>query len=111
MRVTDDYPQMKLLLWGRAMDTVTEAEALALYESNRQRVEPASMSPRERAFFDDLVKRYGRGVLVERRVAMRRSAATLRLLDGRARYGRSGQRPVPGSGAPQRFMHPGMPHG
>ncbi|MEZ4410564.1 MAG: hypothetical protein R3A52_29395 [Polyangiales bacterium] len=64
MRVTDDYPQLKLLLWGRASDEVTEAEALALYESNRQWVDPASMSPRERAFFDALVERYGRGVFL-----------------------------------------------
>ncbi len=64
MRVTDDFPQLKFLLWGRATDEVTEAEAFALYESNRQWVDPAAMSPRERAFFDDLVARFGRGVFL-----------------------------------------------
>jgi len=49
-------------MWNRERAEITEEEALALYEANRQWVDPASMSEREKRFFDDLVARYGRGV-------------------------------------------------
>lgn len=64
MRVGDDLPQLRFLLWSRSSDEVTEEEALALYEANRQWVEPARMTPHERRFFDELVARVGRGVFL-----------------------------------------------
>ncbi|WP_437907871.1 hypothetical protein WME95_08260 [Sorangium sp. So ce327] len=62
MIVGEELEQLRLLLWNREDHAITEEEALALYEANRQWVDRASMSERERRFFDDLVARYGRGV-------------------------------------------------
>jgi len=62
MVVGEDLEQLRLLLWNRKDVEITEEEALALYEANRQWVDRASMSERERQFFDELVARYGRGV-------------------------------------------------
>jgi hypothetical protein len=62
MVVGEDLEQLRLLLWNRKDVEITEEEALALYEANRQWVDPASMNERERRFFDELVARYGRGV-------------------------------------------------
>ncbi len=64
MHVGDDLPQLRFLLWNRVTPEVTEAEAFALYESNRQWIAPAEMTERERRFFDDLVARYGGGVFL-----------------------------------------------
>ena len=44
--------------------TTQQERALALYEANRHWVEPATMTPHERRFFDDLVARVGRGVFL-----------------------------------------------
>jgi hypothetical protein len=60
--VGDDLPQLRLLLWNRATKVVSDEEALALYEANRQWIDPATMSEHERRVFDDLVRRIGRGV-------------------------------------------------
>jgi hypothetical protein len=62
MFVGEELEQLRLLLWSRRDFELTEREALALYEANRQWVDPASMSDVERHFFDYLVARYGRGV-------------------------------------------------
>lgn len=64
MTIGDDLPQLQLLLWSRATREVTEAEAFALYEANRQWVDRAAMTEREGRFFDDLVARLGRGVFL-----------------------------------------------
>ncbi|WP_437289531.1 hypothetical protein [Sorangium sp. So ce406] len=62
MIVGEDLEQLRLLLWNREDHAITEEEALALYEANRQWVDRASMNDHERRFFDYLVARYGRGV-------------------------------------------------
>jgi hypothetical protein len=62
MLVGDDLPQLRWLLWGRATHEISEEEALALYEANRQWVDPATMTEHERRFFDGLVARHGGGV-------------------------------------------------
>lgn len=62
MVIDDDFEQLRLLLWNRESLEITEEEALALYEANRQWVDRGSMSAREGRFFDDIVHRYGRGV-------------------------------------------------
>ena len=58
----DDLPQLRSVLWSRAVPEVTEAEAFQLYETNRAWIEPSRMTPRERAFFDELVLRFGHGL-------------------------------------------------
>jgi hypothetical protein len=62
MLVGDDLPQLRWLLWGRKAYEVSEEEALALYESNRQWVDPSTMTERERRFFEALVARHGGGI-------------------------------------------------
>jgi hypothetical protein len=58
----DDYPQLALIAWNRKVRVVSEGEALDLYETNRQWVDPATMSEDERSFFDHLVADLGGGV-------------------------------------------------
>lgn len=62
MIVGEELEQLRLLLWSRGDFEVTEEEALALYEANRQWVDPETMSPAERRFFERLVHRYGDGI-------------------------------------------------
>ena len=63
MRVAD-FPQLKLLAWSLRRDAELEdGEALALYESGWRFVEPASLTPAERALIDRLVRTVGNGVL------------------------------------------------
>ncbi|MFO0649533.1 MAG: hypothetical protein U0326_25085 [Polyangiales bacterium] len=64
MIVDGRLPQLRFLLWNRATQEVTDEEAFALYESNRQWVDRASMTERERRYFDDLVQRLGGGVFL-----------------------------------------------
>lgn len=64
MIVDDTLPQLRFLLWNRTHHEVTDEEAFALYEGNRGWVDPATMDPRERSYFDALVARYGRGVFL-----------------------------------------------
>lgn len=60
----DDYPQLALIAWNRKVREITEEEALALYEANRQWVDRALMDDRERSFLDRLVTELGRGVFL-----------------------------------------------
>lgn len=53
----DDYPQLAQIAWNRKVRTVSEAEALALYEAHPQWIDLASMTPRERALHDALLAR------------------------------------------------------
>ena len=62
MYVSEEFAQLRFLLWNRQSFEVTEEEALSLYEANRQWVEPALMSESERQFFEDIVTRHGGGV-------------------------------------------------
>lgn len=64
MHVGEELEQLRLLLWSRSDFEVSEEEAFALYEANRQWVDRAAMSDVERRFFDDLVARFGRGVFL-----------------------------------------------
>ena len=62
MFVGEELEQLRLLLWSRSDFEVTEEEALALYEANRQWVDRETMSAVEQRFFDGIVERHGRGV-------------------------------------------------
>lgn len=59
----DEYPELALLAWNRAIRDIAGDEALALYEANWRFVDEAALAPRERALIDRLVQQYGRGVL------------------------------------------------
>lgn len=59
-----DFEQLAFLCWSRpGAESVTEAEALALYERNWQLVDQSRLSEKERALIDDLKNRFGNGVL------------------------------------------------
>jgi transcriptional regulator with XRE-family HTH domain len=59
-----DYPQLEGLAWHRQGETLTEQEALALYERNWRHVDRPSLEPAEREFIARLVKRHGKGALL-----------------------------------------------
>lgn len=59
----DDYPQLALLAWNRAVREIAGDEALALYERNWRFVDVASLIPKEKELIDHLVAQYGHGVL------------------------------------------------
>jgi len=59
----DDFPELALLAWNRAIREVTGEEALALYEGNWRFVDPERMTPHEKELLDRLVREYGKGVL------------------------------------------------
>jgi DNA-binding XRE family transcriptional regulator len=60
----DAFAQLKRLAWNRpGKRTIPEPDALALYERNSDLVDRDAMDDTERALVDDLVKRYGNGVL------------------------------------------------
>lgn len=60
----DQYPQLRELAWNRrADDTITERDALALYERNWRYVDEDRMPADERAFLDRLIDQHGGGVL------------------------------------------------
>jgi hypothetical protein len=59
----DDYPQLALLAWNRAVRDIAGEEALALYEANWRFVDEAAMATHEKVLLDRLTRQYGRGVL------------------------------------------------
>lgn len=60
----DDYPQLRRLAWNRTGEaSVSETEALALYERNWHLVDEREMPPHERALLQHLVATHGGGVL------------------------------------------------
>jgi hypothetical protein len=64
MVAIDAFPQLKRLAWNRpGIRTIAEPEALALYERNWDLVDRDAMDDPERRLLEDLVKRYGNGVL------------------------------------------------
>lgn len=59
----DDYPQLALLAWNRAVREITGEEAFALYERNWRWVEPATLTAEEAALIERLTREHGHGVL------------------------------------------------
>lgn len=59
----DDYPQLKLLAWNRAVRDITGDEALALYERNWRFVDTETLTEAEAALIARLIRQYGNGVL------------------------------------------------
>ncbi|MCW5622904.1 MAG: hypothetical protein KIS79_17465 [Burkholderiales bacterium] len=64
MILIDQFPNLALICWNRADRTVSEAEALALYEANWRFVDVQNMPERERALIERLVRDHGNGVLL-----------------------------------------------
>jgi Helix-turn-helix. len=64
MVAIDAFPQLKRLAWNRPGNRmIPEPEALALYERNWDLVDQEAMDQVERRLLNDLVTRYGNGVL------------------------------------------------
>lgn len=59
----DDYPQLALLAWNRAVREITGEEAFALYERNWRFVDTDCLTTDEAALIDRLTTQYGHGVL------------------------------------------------
>lgn len=59
----DDYPQLALLAWNRAIRNIEGEEALALYERNWPWIEKERLTSNEVALIERLTKQYGHGVL------------------------------------------------
>lgn len=62
MIAIDDYPQLALISWNRKDRRITDEEALALYEANRQWVDRALMDDREIELLERLIQEIGKGV-------------------------------------------------
>lgn len=63
--VVKNFEQLQQLCWSRpGAETVTEAEALALYERNWAFVDKTRLSAAERALIEDLKTDFGHGVLL-----------------------------------------------
>ena len=59
-----DYPQLSLIAWNRRDDdTLSEEEALALYERNWRFVDQGVLTQSEQDLIERLVQQFGRGVL------------------------------------------------
>ena len=60
----DEFPQLKRLAWNRpGVRSITEQEALSLYERHWSLVDADQMDAHERALLQRLVTRHGNGVL------------------------------------------------
>lgn len=59
----DDYPELALVAWNRAVRHIAGDEALALYESNWRFIDRNAMTPKESALVERLVHQYGHGLL------------------------------------------------
>lgn len=59
----DDYPELALLAWNRAVRDIDGEEALALYEANWRFVDQDHLTPQEQALIARLTQQYGQGVL------------------------------------------------
>lgn len=59
----DDYPELALLGWNRAVRDIEGDEALGLYEANWRFVDVVHMPEHERKLLERLVREYGNGVL------------------------------------------------
>jgi transcriptional regulator with XRE-family HTH domain len=60
----DDYQQLKRIAWHRQGEMLTKREAFALYERNWRHIDQSTLDLSERNFIADLVKTYGKGVML-----------------------------------------------
>lgn len=60
----DDHQQLKRIAWHRQGEMLTKREAFALYERNWRHIDQSTLDLSERTFIADLVKTYGKGVML-----------------------------------------------
>ena len=61
----DRYPQLRFLCWFRdTSGTISEPEALSLYERQWRHVDTSKLDDDERALIDRLVRDHGNGVFL-----------------------------------------------
>jgi hypothetical protein len=59
----DAWPVLRDLSWNRATRFIPARQALSVYERNWRFVDPARLTPPERALIERLKQRFGAGVL------------------------------------------------
>lgn len=59
----EEWPVLRDLSWNRASRFLPARHALAVYERNWRFVDPAALTPGERALIERLKERFGAGVL------------------------------------------------
>lgn len=59
----DEYPELKLLAWNRALRKIEEEEAFFLYERNWRFVNLENLTDKEQKMIDYLTMKYGGGVM------------------------------------------------
>ena len=59
----DDYENLQLLAWNRAIRFMTRADAFRLYENNWRHVDTNTMSANERDLLMGLAKEFGNGII------------------------------------------------
>lgn len=60
------YPQLCWVLWDHVDKNVSEEEAFYAYDKNVRFLDIERMSDDERAFFDRLMNKFGKGVSIEK---------------------------------------------
>lgn len=58
-----DFPQLKQLCWNLKIEFLTRADAFAIYERNWRLIDQAALEPTERHFIDELIQKFGKGML------------------------------------------------
>lgn len=59
----DDFPQLTILTWNRAVRDISCEEAFSIYERNWRFVDVDHLTEAEAALIQRLTDQYGRGVL------------------------------------------------
>lgn len=58
-----DYDQLRDLAWNRTDEFIPAKEAFQLYERNWRLIEPAALTPKERALIEHLKAEFGGGLI------------------------------------------------
>ena len=58
-----DYEQLRDLAWNRSDEFLPAREAFQLYERNWRLIEPAALTPKERALIERLKAEFGSGLI------------------------------------------------
>ncbi len=59
----DDYENLRMLTWNRAIRFTTRADAFRLYEDNWRHVDTKTMGAGERELIRDLAQEFGNGII------------------------------------------------
>jgi hypothetical protein len=61
--ILEEYPQLKMLAWNRALTTIGREEAFCLYEANWRWVEQDDVTEKEASLIKALTDEFGHGVM------------------------------------------------